>query len=103
MQKVGGVRVVVMTKRVAVGRTAGGTDQAVVIRCRQEWHRHRMNKKQLVDIIGQNVQADGGRELLVVGQEVWEKWTGRTAEETAWRKQAKRRWREMEQASVRRE
>jgi hypothetical protein len=26
MQKVGGVRVVVMMKRVAVGRTAGGTD-----------------------------------------------------------------------------
>ena len=103
MQKVGGVRVVVMMKRVAVGRTAGGVDQAVGIRCRQEWHRHRMSRKQLVGITGQNVQADGGREVMVVGQEVWEEWTGRTVEETAWRKQAKRQWREMEQASVRRE
>ena len=48
----GGVRVVVMTKSVAVGRTAGGTDQAVGIRCRQEWHRHKMNRKQLVGITG---------------------------------------------------
>ena len=30
-QKSGGVRVVVMTKRVAVGRTAGGVDQVVGI------------------------------------------------------------------------
>ena len=32
--KSGGVRVVIMMKRVAVGRTAGGFDQAVGIRSR---------------------------------------------------------------------
>ena len=92
-----------MMKGVALGRTAAGIDQAVGIRCRQEWHRHRMSRKQLVGITGQSVQADGGREVMVVGQEVWEEWTGRTVEETAWRKHAKRQWREMELASVRRE
>ena len=46
--KSGGVRVVVMTKRVAVGRTARGVDQAVGIRCRRGWQRHKLSKKQLV-------------------------------------------------------
>ena len=41
--------------------------------------------------------------MLVVGQEVWEEWTGQTVEETEWRKHAKRQCREMEQASMRRE
>ena len=50
MKKVGGVRVVVMMRRVAVGRTVGGIDQAVGIRCRQDWHRHRMSMEQLVGI-----------------------------------------------------
>ena len=68
--KSGGVRVVVLMKRVAVGRTAGGVEQAVGIRCRQEWHRHRMSREQLVGITGQRVQADGGSEMLVEGQEV---------------------------------
>ena len=36
MRRVGGVRVVVLMKRVAVGRTAEGFEQAVGIRCRQE-------------------------------------------------------------------
>ena len=36
MEEGGGVRVVVMMKRVAVGRTAGGVDQAVGIRSRME-------------------------------------------------------------------
>ena len=62
-----------------------------------------MSRKQLVGITRQNVQAHGGREVMVVGQEVWEEWTGRTVEETAWRKQAKRQWRDMKQASMRRE
>ena len=81
----------------------GGVDQTIKIRSRQEWHRYRMSRKQLVGITGQNVQANGGREVTVVGQEVWEEWTGRTVEETAWRTQAKSQWREIEQASVRRE
>ena len=57
-----------------------------------------------MDITGQMVQADGGREVMVVGQEAWEEyqWTGQTIEETEWRKEVKRQWREMEQASVRR-
>jgi hypothetical protein len=36
MKKKGGVRVVVLMKRVAIGRTVGGVEQAVGIRCRQE-------------------------------------------------------------------
>ena len=70
MKKIGGVRAVVMMRRVAVGRTTGGVDQAVGTRCRQEWHRHRMSRGQLVGIIGQRVQADGSKEVLVEGQEV---------------------------------
>ena len=42
--KSGGVRVVVMMKKVAVGRTAGGVEQAVGIGCRQGWPRHRMSR-----------------------------------------------------------
>ena len=64
----GGVRVVVQMERVAVGRAAGGVGQAVGIRCRQEWHRHRMSRGQLVGTTGQRVQADGSREVLVEGQ-----------------------------------
>ena len=41
--------------------------------------------------------------MLAVGQEVWEEWTGQTVEETEWRKEVKRQWREMEQATLRRE
>jgi hypothetical protein len=67
----GEVRVVVIMRRVVVGRAAGGFDQAVGVRSRREWHRHKMSRKQLVDISGQRVQADGGREVLVAmeGQE----------------------------------
>jgi hypothetical protein len=36
MKKVGGVRLKVLMKKVAVGRTAGGFEQTVGIRCRQE-------------------------------------------------------------------
>ena len=43
--------VVVMKKSVAVGRTAGGVDQAVGIRSRREWQRHKMSRGQLVGII----------------------------------------------------
>ena len=40
-----GVRVVVMTRRVAVGRTTGGFEQAVEIRSKQEWYRYKMSRK----------------------------------------------------------
>ena len=36
MEKVGGVRLMVLMKRAALGRTAGGFEQAVGIRCMQE-------------------------------------------------------------------
>ena len=72
----GGVEVVVLMKRVVVGRTVGGVEQAVGIRCKQECHRHRMSSEQLVGTAGQRVQADGGREVLMEGQEIWEEWTG---------------------------
>ena len=98
----GGVRLKVLMKKVAVGRTAGGLEHAVVIRCRQEWHRYRMIRKQLVGIIWQRVQADGGKEGLVEGQEVWEEWTGRAVEDTEWRKEVNGQWRAKEQAAVRR-
>ena len=48
-----------------------------------------MSRKQLVGITGQRVQADGGSEVLVEGQEVWEEWTGQTVENTEWRGKAK--------------
>jgi hypothetical protein len=103
MRRVGGVRVMVLMRRVAVGRTAGGVEQAVGIRCRQEWCRHSMSREQLVGTTGQMVQADGGREVLVEGQEVWEEWTGQAVVDTEWRKKIKGQWRAMEQAVVRRE
>ena len=102
MKRVGGVRVVVLMKRVAIGRTAGGVEQAVGIRCRQEWHRHKMSREQLVGITGQRVRADGDKEVIMVGQEIWEEWTGQTVEDTEWRRQAKGQWRAKEQAVVRR-
>ena len=100
--KSGRVSVKVIMKRVAVGRTTGGLEQAVGIRCRQEWHRYKMSRKQLVGITGQRVQTDGGREVLVEGQEVWEDWLGQTVEDTKWRKEVKGQWRAKEQATARR-
>ena len=98
----GGVRVMVSIKRVAVGNAAGGSEQVVGIRCRQEWHRYRTGREQLVGTTGQRVQADGGREVLVEGQEVWEEWTGQTMGNTEWRWKAKGQLRAKEQAAVRR-
>ena len=45
------------TKGVVVGRTAGESDQAVGIRSRRVWQRHKMARKQLVGITWQRVQA----------------------------------------------
>ena len=102
MEKKGGVRVVVLMKRVAIGRTAGGVEQAVGVRGRQEWCKHRMSREQLAGITGQRVQADGGKEVLVEGNEVWEEWTGQAVEDTEWRRKIKGQWRAKEQAVVRR-
>ena len=68
------------------------------------WYRYKMHRKQLVGITDQRVQADGGSEVLVEGQdpEVWEEWTGQRVEDTEWRRKAKGQWRAKEQAAVRR-
>ena len=60
-----------------------------------------MSREQLVGITGQRVQADGGREVLMEGQEIWEEWTGKAVEDTEWRKEIKGQWRAKEQAVVR--
>ena len=39
---------VAMTRRVAVGKAAGGVEQTVGLRSRKEWYRHKMSRKQLV-------------------------------------------------------
>ena len=96
-----GVRVKVVMKRVAVGRTAGGDEQAVGIRSMQEWHRHKMSRQQLVGITGQRVQVCGN-EVLMEGQEVWEEWTGQVVVDTEWRRVVNGQWRAREQAAVRR-
>ena len=96
---------VVMMMRVAVGKAGGGFEQAVGIRSKKEWYRHKMSRMQLVGISGQRVQADGGRDVLVEGQEVSEDWTGQVVEDTEWRGEAKEQWRAMppmEQATMRR-
>ena len=56
-------------KRVAVGRTAGGVEQAVGIRCRQEWCRHSMSREQLVGTAGQMVQADFRRMASAIARD----------------------------------
>jgi hypothetical protein len=76
-----GVRVVVQTRRVAVGRSVGAYAQAV-----KEWCTQTMNRKVLVGITGRLVHADGQEEVLVMGGEVWEEWTGQAVEGTDWRK-----------------
>ena len=95
------VKVVVLMKSVAIDRTARGVEPAVGTRCRQEWHRHKMSRGQLVGTTGQRVQADGDKEVLMEEQESWEEWTGQPVEDTEWRRQAKGQWRAREQAVVR--
>ena len=101
MRRVGGISVVMLMRRVAVGRTAGGVEQAVGIRCRREWYKHKVSREQLVGITGQRVQADGDKEVPVEGNEVWEEWTGPAVEDTEWRRQAKGQWRAKGQALAR--
>ena len=81
--------------------SGGDSGQAMGIGSRQEWHRYKISRKQLVGITGQRVQADGGREVLVEGQEVWEDWLEQTVEDTEWRKEVKGQWRAKEQVAMR--
>jgi hypothetical protein len=97
-----GVRVVVQMKRVAVGRSAGAYAQAVGVRSRKEWCIQTMSRKMLVGTTGRLLHADGQEEVLVVGDEVWEEWTGSTVEGTDWRKGAKDEWAAKERAVSRR-
>jgi hypothetical protein len=96
-----GVRVVVQMRRVAVGRSARAYAHAVGIRSRKEWCIQAMNRKVLVGITGRLVHADGQEEVLVMGGEVWEEWTGQTVEGTDWRKGAKDEWAAKERAVLR--
>ena len=92
-----GVRLCVRMRRVAVGITAGGYEQAVRIRSRRKWCRYEMDRKELVSITGELVQAGGRSELLVEGQTVWREWSnqegGVQEAETDWRKRSKQEWR----------
>ena len=51
-----------------------------------------MDRKRLMGITGRMLLADGQEEVLVVGDEMWEEWTGQIVEGTDWRKGAKDEW-----------
>ena len=57
--------------------SGGDSGQAMGIGTRQEWHRYKISRKQLVGITGQRVQADGGSEVLVGGRRVGRNGLGR--------------------------
>ena len=62
-----------------------------------------MSREELVRIEGKAVQADGKVEVLVVGQEVWECWSGRaewdgTGRDTVWWRRSRQEWRDREKA-----
>ena len=102
-----GVRVCMQMRRVAFGKEAGRYTQAVRVSSRREWCRREMSREELVRIEGKAVQADGKVEVLVVGQEVWECWSGgaeweNTGGDTAWWRRGRQDWRAKEKAAVRR-
>ena len=84
-----------------MGRSAGAYTQAVGIRSRREWCRHTISRKELVGITGRLAHADEQEEVLVVGDEVWEEWTGQVVEGIDWRKGAKDEWEAKERAVTR--
>ena len=90
----GGVRVVVAMGRATVGKAAGGFEQAMGIRSRKEWLRHKVSRRQLVGTTEQKVQAGGGRKVLVVGREAWGEWMRQVVDGTEWssRGKAKGQW-----------
>ena len=94
-------------RRVALGKEAGRYTQAIRVSSRREWCRREMSREELVRIEGRAVQADGKVEVLVIGQEVWEDWSGSAGREntgggTAWWRRGKQDWRAKERAAVRR-
>ena len=72
------------------------------VKSREEWCIQTMDRKKLVEIAGRLLHADGQEEILVVGDEVWEEWTGQTVEGTDWRKGANDEWSGKERAVSRR-
>ena len=101
-----GVRVCMQMRRVAFGKEAGRYTQAIRVSSRREWCRREMSREELVRIEGRAVQADGKVEVLVIGQEVWEDWSGGAEREstgggTAWWRMGKQVWRATERAAVR--
>ena len=101
-----GVRVSVQMRRVAVGMSAGGYAQAARVSSRREWCKHEMDRRELVAITGEQVQADRKSVVLVEGQEVWHAWSqgggeAQVRNETEWWKQAKQEWRDRERAAER--
>ena len=84
-----------------MGRSAGAYAQAVGVRSRKEWCTQTTNRKVLVGITGRLVHADGQEEVLVVGDEMWEEWTGQTVEGTDLWKGAKDEWAAKERALLR--
>ena len=91
-------------RRVAMSRSAGAYLEAVGIRCRREWCRHTISRKELVGITGRLTHAryaDEQEEVLVVGEEVWEEWTRQEVEGTEWKKGAKDEWEAKKRAVVR--
>ena len=81
-----GVKVVMMMRRVAIGKSAGGYTQAIGTRSRRA---HNMGREQLVGTTWQMVLADGDMEVLMEGQEVREEWMGQIMEDTDWRRRTK--------------
>ena len=49
-------------------------------------HIQAMDRKRLVGITGSLSHADGQEEVQVVGDEVWEEWTGSAVEDIDWRR-----------------
>ena len=88
-------------RRVAMSRSAGAYLEAVGIRCRREWCRHTISRKELVGITGRLTHVDEQEEVLVIDEEVWEEWTGQEVEGTEWKKGAKDEWEAKERAVVR--
>ena len=85
-----GVRVVVLMRRVAVGRTAGGFDQAIGVRNMQEGVAQAQDEQETAsrhirsEVAGRWWQGGAGG-----GAGGLEEWMGQTVEDTKWRREAK--------------
>ena len=84
--------------RVKMGWTQGGLQWAGQLEhTHRQWGRDQEQEGVVQahcqqEITGGLVHADGQEEVLVLGEEVWEEWTGQAVEGTDWRKRAKDEW-----------